>query len=204
MTGQRPTCFGLPSVYHQGSERCQSCTHSSRCDEQAYARLYGLAEVIDVSDSLVRFQGRNDDGLRSPVTRAVPKLTVNSDRVTKREKVRLAIPQDMEPALRNLSKRVEKKARSMLMLGSDRVVRFSLQRGNNPFSLDKESHFRIAADLLIKGGFTRDQLRKCLTEDLKWTDATARSYVSSTVSLFTALSFAKEDCDGKLRIVSKR
>jgi hypothetical protein len=194
----REACFGLPSVFHQESERCGQCGQRSECEPAAYARLIGLQKRgIAVGDALVRFQTREEKHLRSPGELPEVKVTIAPpERTVRPEKVRLALSPDDQAALERLPVKVAKKVRLMMQKDEDRQGREALKAGRNPFNFEGARYLNVACDLLLSGGFTRASLRNAYCERLEWTTGTAASHVSTVVNIFPLFKFACETQQG--------
>lgn len=183
-----PRCFGLPSVFHRDTPTCAKCPVMTECEKAALAKALALAPYVQIGDVVMRLRNRGESTTPAAVD---TQLTV-VQRTTREEKLRLALTEGDRAVIAKMPVKVREKAEYIMRAGKDVEARESLSRGVNPFPLDGSRYLHVACDLLIKGGFTRAELRDAYMERLGWSRATAASEVSTVVNIFPALKFAKE------------
>lgn len=190
-----PTCFGLPSLYHQESEFCRACDVRNRCDETSYSKLIALSDKIDVKDAIARYQDRSVAGIRVPLQRRdAPEITISlPDRSTPKERFRLTLHEADMRLVAVLPVKVAAKVHLMMQKNEDRAARQALAKGVNPFPLKGAAYLSVACGMLLEKGFTRSELRLEYIKRFGWTVPTAASHVSIVAAMFPALRFAIED-----------
>lgn len=191
-----PSCFGLPSIYHQESPRCRDCSHREGCESTAYAKLVALSRSVDVTDALARFQHRAGPVRPVEAHETVSLSAVPPERSARRERLKVSL-NDIDQALIDaLPVKVATKVRRMMQRNMDQMARHLLAQGKNPFPLKGAGFLHVACELLLSGGFTRSRLRQTYVERFGWTNGTAAAHVSNVTAMFPALRIAIEGSDG--------
>lgn len=204
---QRPSCFGLASVVDSRNPVCRLCQHVTPCLEAVYSSLVRFKGVIDVRDTLAaverdlvgRATGEPLHSVAPTLAGAAPALLHTTiaipARTTKVEKVKFGLTDTDKAQINAMPKKVALKLKRLLELNLDKLARVELAAGRNPFPRDGAGYLHVAADLLLRGGFTKASLRVALMERLAWSEGTAFSHVSAVVHLFPALEIAIEQDD---------
>lgn len=72
----------------------------------------------------------------------------------------------------------------------------------NPFETAPPAFLRATFDLLLRGGFTRDQLRAHLVASQGWSEGTALSHVGIAIGVLLATGAAEEHAE-RITLIDK-
>jgi len=188
-----PLCFGYVTTLDPDSSICSACSEFVACQRQVLNVLHELGEEMDVSDLVhiaVRDTNHNDD---HPVLRTTNN-GVLSDAEAGKKRTRFELTSAQKQKVDEIKTRYAKSERLVRAIFKNGIdLKRTLSRRINPFyDIKSHQYMREVCDLLISGGYTRDQLRKSLGQKFNWTYGTANSHVLTVVHALDALEITEE------------
>jgi hypothetical protein len=196
---QAPGCFASPSIYAIDSQYCQQCVAYKECGEAMLKTLAEIGTVIDVKDLIdMHEKARKKMGVAPDPTEAAvvetalattAPLPQSIERKTVVAKVDFEIDQRTMDLIANIGN-VKAKAQALVLAKANMIERaiVALSKGENPFENHPPRFLNVACDLLLKGGFTKAQLKKAFMERLGQSEGTAGSHVSITVAMLQPMN----------------
>ena len=158
----RPGCFGSPLCHHAEQLPCTRCPFHETCGQVAERVALGLRRKYGIEPLLRRDSPR-------PHSSAAPEPPASPE----------AWPVKVREQLARIAAR-----------GLD-LKRAAAMRAN-PFDTGPPAFLRVAFDLLLRGGFSRDELRTQLVRTLGWGESTALSHTGIAVGVLLATGAAEE------------
>lgn len=165
-----PGCYGMGTLFKEGSNECSTCPFGSTCGPLAEAQLLRIRAELGISPPKAK---RVKSVIKAPsVNPAVFAL-------------------NLPKKVRELMGRIE---------GAGIKVTEALARRENPFATKPQFLRVTCHLLLkLPGGFERDLLRTCFMTKLNWSKGTADAHVIQAVQVLKALG-AAEEVNGSLRL----
>jgi hypothetical protein len=199
---QSPGCFGSPSCFASDSDFCKACVGYDDCGEESFKTLNRIKDVINVEDLFrkhtIAMAKAKEDRLNAEKalrpSKTPRKTPTKIERKTKVEKVELVLDEKTAELIDALPVKLKPYAINLHKNGLIDRIKKDLVRNVNPLALSKSSpaFLSLAIDALIKGGFTKAELKSIYMQERGWTESTAGSHVSLVVSLFVAFDIAVE------------
>lgn len=191
-------CFGFIATYSDTSSVCKECRSREACKDKVVERLSDLSESMDVGD-LFYILNRDSSVTKLVSSNALTVVTGNKERAVRQTRFKLTSRQkELLASVKARYTKSERLVRSMFRNGID--LRGSLLAGTNPFVQAKShTYMRVACDLLLKGGFTRVELRDALRQSFNWEKTTANAHVLVCTHAFDAMGITGE-LQGKFTI----
>lgn len=190
-----PGCFGSPSVFSNDSKVCNTCDAFGSCRSASIETLQTIRQVINIEDLLALHSSTRVKVAKRIARPAPPEKPAMSFKPVKRQttvaKVHFEISDDLKSLIAVMQ---NKKAQAVSVLlcktGKFSEIVDALKHGKNP--LTTPNYFRVACDMLISGGFTRESLKSQLMDELGWLEGSAAPHVSILVATLTGLKVAIE------------
>lgn len=200
---QAPACFGSPSCYAGDSKICNACVAYETCGVEVTKTLERIKGVINVDDLLHKhtqalakardkkakhFQAQREDALIKP-ERPMPKEV---ERTSKVEKITYEVDEATQALICTLPVKAQPFATQLCKTGLVERIKKDLNAGLNPLEKTGPKFLCIALKELIKGGFTKAELRAVYVAELGWSENSCASHVSLVVKLFGMFEIAVE------------
>lgn len=184
----QPGCFGVPSVFSFKAPACAGCPARDACQEVAYAALMAAPE----KGFLMRLIREHDANRRpAPAGRGYdPEFTVPE--VPARNPSKSELTPDQEALIQSLPKKAGTYLRTLLKRGILARIRKCALAGINPFPEEQYRPAHLAYELLMRGGFTKRELRLAYASTLGWKDSAAAPQVTIIWQVFQALEIGAE------------
>lgn len=187
-----PGCYGSVIAHNAEDDTCRACPLRGGCADSAYQNLLSLREQLNVSHYLKQFEvARARAG--KPLAKGIetkPAVTRAPRQQYKLGPLELQVLSD-----RTRPQKARKLLYDLFKRGlSISALKAALRQGVNPFRHETPETMRIACELLLDRGFTRDELIRALMvrgESRKSFD-TARSQASVAMAAITMTGLAVE------------
>lgn len=199
---QTPGCFGSPSVYSLDSNVCAACASYNTCRIASYATLEKIRGTINVSDVLARhakarIAAVSDSVAKFPVEEPAPQAQPKAiaDKVARKTPVAVVmfdVSSADEQIISTLAVKTGELARQQIKQNLLHNVAPGLKKGLNVYSQTGPKFLRIACDLLLRGGFTRNSLNRAMVTEFAWQETTAGPHVAQVCGLFNAFGITQE------------
>lgn len=208
-----PACFGSISCFSSDSEHCKKCVAFTTCEARSIETLHSIKSIVNVDDLLrkhrlarlkekeKREKARAEMNKAKEVTYAppqpkMPQQTV--ERATKVEKVVLEVTAEDQAMVERLPVKAQPIALSWLKNGVIHEIREGLRENKNAMADKKPVWLDKLVDGLLKGGFTKTELRDRFMNELGWSEGTAASHVSLGLALLFCFKIIKQDNTGRV------
>jgi hypothetical protein len=187
----RKICFGMPSMYRADKPICRGCSFHADCGPVALGRAKAINAKVDVSDVIGAISDRDSvvtpvfvqlDSTKEDLARVAPKAKVTHD-LTIADKIKI----------NRLPKKVAEKLKRLLESNADKLARESFKMGRNPFPIEGSKQLHVACELLLRGGFSREELRQGYIDKLGWSETTAFPSVTTAIHLLTAMRLIEKE-----------
>lgn len=190
-TSPNPGCYGVPSVFSFKSTVCGACPSRDGCRGAAYQALLSVSDKTFVARFIAEHESHNARLNCPAAPRHDPSFTVDVDRP--RARATFAMTDEQKAAVAELPKKAATYLMTLWKKGIPERILEAARRGQNPFGERTFRPARLAYELLVSGGFTKQGLRLAYQESLGWTEGSAFSQVSIIWRVFCALGIAMED-----------
>lgn len=120
-----------------------------------------------------------------------PNFTVDTG--SPRVKNNQALTSDQKRLVESMPKKVAAYLMTLWRKGVPERVRECARRGQNPFDCGRFRPAKVAYDMIVNGGFTKQSLRVAYQDSLGWTENAAFSQVSIIWRVFQALEIGAEE-----------
>lgn len=199
-----PGCFAAASVFSHDSDVCRKCVVFADCSAASLDTLEKIRHLIDVSDLLRRHE-KAKRATRQALAESDEKLAAHQPpgniqppptgvkRKTEVAKITFEVSEDEERVIAMLSSKVKPIAVTFCKTGMLSRVKKELREGRNALAETGPGWLRVAVDLLLRGGFTRSELRKEMQCKLGWGESSTGPHTSMAVSLLVGFGIAIND-----------
>lgn len=158
-------CFAMPSTFSKTSTACGACASQVSCGEKVLATLKLIRDKVKVEHLIAQLS----------TGESIQSLTLAQRTMI------ASMPVKVGPRLE-----------SMLLSGFASTVRSRFANRENAFSTSGVKHLPLVGDLLLKGGFTKTELRRRLRQEFPWSEGTAFVEVARTLALLRGLGLTVE------------
>ena len=207
---QAPGCFGAASTYSGDSDVCKACVAFSQCGEASLATLQRIKNKINVTDILATHEKMRLSKLRASVKVMPPAqpaeappisqpraITSEVARKTNVVTVKFDVSEvDREIIISMTNKNAKLTAVNMCIKNSFNRLKFNLPKGINPMQQNEPKFIKLAATMIIEGGFSFTTLRERMVKEFGWSIGTAETHASIASQVFTKFGIAIKEEDG--------
>lgn len=191
-----PGCYGSVLSFSPDDKACSLCPHKEECGDTAYDQLLKMREEMDVSALQRKFDVYRTKSDKSVVTNKPKAEQSSASKRTKLTAEQVALVEDEE-----LPVKPRKLLRTVFGKGYDAdYLLKALKSGVNPFKDKKPKLLDVALELLIGGGFTKQQLHRTYMAS-GMAKRTAHSQVSIVVAALDILNLTDENIQsGRIKV----
>lgn len=209
-----PACFGAATVFAADSETCKKCVAFRECADQSVKTLEEIRHLINVEDLLARhskarsvsqeaIKKRDQDAAKkappgNPMTPKLPTQPVL--RQTEVVRVKFEQSERDQAIIGKMPVKARPYAVNIIESGVAKKCIEALAARDVAALPAQPEWFVITLTALLRGGFTRTELKQEMIEARGWQDNTAASYVSLSLALLPLVADVQDEA-GRIVLV---